>query len=193
MSSAYVRWSIFILATILIVYFLPRKNGREFVYETNRPWAFSLLTAPFDIPVHLDSIRATQVRDSLELRFEPVYFRDNNIEKTALSQFSAQLNSSEEIALSPLERNRLLAQVRKVYESGIVDADTYSRIADLKTPRHKSHTRQCRTIGAYKQIPLGAQSVRIYRQCHERQAILPRYRSVRTRRHSCSKRNHRLG
>ncbi len=134
MSSAYVRWSIFILATILIVYFLPRKNGREFVYETNRPWAFSLLTAPFDIPVHLDSIRATQVRDSLELRFEPVYFRDNNIEKTALSQFSAQLNSSEEIALSPLERNRLLAQVRKVYESGIVDADTYSRIAASRLP-----------------------------------------------------------
>lgn len=133
-NSTYVRWIIFAVATIAIVYFLPRKGGREFAYETNRPWAYSLLTAPFDIPVYLDSIRAAAVRDSLEMRFEPVYFRDNNIEKTALSQFSTLLNSAENINLSPLERNNLLAQVRKVYEAGIVDAATYSAIASAKLP-----------------------------------------------------------
>lgn len=133
-DTAYIRWIIFTVATILIVYFLPRKNGREFSYETNRPWAYSLLTAPFDIPVYLDSIRAAQVRDSLEQRFEPVYFRDNNIEKTALSQFAALLNTSQNLELSPLERNNLLAMVRKVYETGIVEAGTYSDISSGKLP-----------------------------------------------------------
>ncbi|MDE6651646.1 MAG: HDIG domain-containing protein, partial [Paramuribaculum sp.] len=127
-KSAYVRWAVFLVSTILILYFLPRKDGREYTYEVNRPWSYSLLTAPFDIPVYMDSIRAGHVMDSLETRFEPVYYRDPNIEKNALSQFTSRLNVESEVSLSPLEKNALTAQVRKAFEHGIVDADTYKAI-----------------------------------------------------------------
>lgn len=127
-KSAYVRWLAFLVSTILILYFLPRKDGREYTYEINRPWSYSLLTAPFDIPVYMDSIRAEHVKDSLENKFEPVYYREPNIEKNALSQFTSRLNVESEVNLSPLEKNALTAQVRKAFEHGIVDADTYKAI-----------------------------------------------------------------
>lgn len=132
-KATYVRWAVFVAATVLIVYFLPRKNSNSYYYEVNRPWAYSLLTAPFDIPVHLDSVRAAGVRDSIEACFEPVYYRDHNIEKNSLSQFAGRLNAAD-IGLSPLERNRLLDRVRRVYENGIVDAETYSAISQGQLP-----------------------------------------------------------
>ncbi len=127
-KSIYVKWLVFLASTALILYFLPRKDGREYTYEVNRPWAYSLLTAPFDIPVYMDSIRSETVMDSLEARFEPVYYRNPNIEKNALSQFSSRLNLTSGVNLNPLEKNELTAQVRKVFENGIVDAATYKAI-----------------------------------------------------------------
>ncbi|MDE7452655.1 MAG: HDIG domain-containing protein [Paramuribaculum sp.] len=133
-NSTYVRWTAFAVSTILILYFLPRKDGREYTYEVNRPWAYSLLTAPFDIPVYMDSVRAARVMDSLETRFEPVYYREANIEKNALSQFSSRLNTESEVSLSPLEKNSLTAQVRRAFEHGIVDAPTYKAINNGSLP-----------------------------------------------------------
>ncbi|MDE5821847.1 MAG: HDIG domain-containing protein [Paramuribaculum sp.] len=132
--SAYVRGTVFLISTILILYFLPRKDGREYTYEVNRPWSYSLLTAPFDIPVYMDSIRAGHVMDSLESRFEPVYYRNPNIEKNALSQFTSRLNTESDVNLSPLEKNALTAQVRKAFEHGIVDANTYKAINTGELP-----------------------------------------------------------
>ena len=133
-KSAYVRGTVFLISTILILYFLPRKDGREYTYEVNRPWSYSLLTAPFDIPVYMDSIRAGHVMDSLESRFEPVYYRNPNIEKNALSQFTSRLNTESDVNLSPLEKNALTAQVRKAFEHGIVDANTYKAINTGELP-----------------------------------------------------------
>ncbi len=71
-QNSLIKWALFIFAIALTVYLLPKDNGHHYNYEVNRPWAYSLLTAPFDIPVHLDSVRAQAVRDSIERVFEPV-------------------------------------------------------------------------------------------------------------------------
>ena len=56
-----IRSLMFIISVGIILYFLPRKNERQYLYEVNRPWSYSLLTAPFDIPIQLDSIRVQEV------------------------------------------------------------------------------------------------------------------------------------
>lgn len=133
-NSKYSKWVAFLASSFIILYCFPRKDGREYNYEVNRPWAYSLLTAPFDIPVYMDSIRAGIVMDSLESRFEPVYYRNPNIEKNAISQFSSHLNADTDINLSPLEKNALTAQVRRAYELGIVDAQTYKAVNNGNLP-----------------------------------------------------------
>ena len=60
------RALLFFAAVTLIVYFLPRTDKNHYIYEVNRPWSYALLTAPFDIPVHLDSASVAVLKDSID-------------------------------------------------------------------------------------------------------------------------------
>lgn len=128
-SAATLRWIAFAITALAIVYFLPRNNGRQFSYEENRPWAYSLLTAPFDIPVHLDSVRAHQVRDSLEAAFEPVFRRDDEVARNAVSLYSQRLNLDRTSGLTQGQRSQIIAALRRAYEGGIVSPEVYGEIA----------------------------------------------------------------
>ena len=120
------------LATVLLVLWLPRESQNKFNYEINRPWTYSLLTAPFDIPIHLDEVSAKELKDSIDANFEPVYERDLTLEKTNLAEFATRLNNDRPEAdgtrLTPAQRNEVVSRMRQIYESGIVSAEDYERI-----------------------------------------------------------------
>lgn len=127
-SNKLFRILIFLASTALLLFFLPHESANEYTYAVNRPWAYSLLTAPFDIPVHLDSVSAREVKDSIDAAFEPIYMRDLTVEKSMVSQFGSRLNSTAREGLSPADRNRILAAVKQIYEDGIVETDDYDAI-----------------------------------------------------------------
>jgi hypothetical protein len=116
----------FLLGTIIIVWFMPRTSTSTFIYEENRPWNYSLLTAPFDIPVHLDSLSVKQARDSVDKTFIPVYRSDNAACEKIVSDFTSALKSVQ--GVSSATRARLIAKLRELYASGVVDESTYNDI-----------------------------------------------------------------
>ena len=59
--------ALFIAAVAVIYYFLPQNDSDSYNYEVNHPWSYALLTAPFDIPIHLDSVSAASIKDSIPL------------------------------------------------------------------------------------------------------------------------------
>lgn len=126
--NSLIRTALFAATTLLLLFFLPKEAQNEYSYQVNRPWAYSLLTAPFDIPVHMDSVAAGRVKDSIDAVFEPVYIRDISLEKAMVSDFAATLNSTTGKDLTPSERNSLVAMVKTFYDNGIVDTDTYAAI-----------------------------------------------------------------
>lgn len=132
--SRLLRLTLFLAVVAVIVYFLPRTGENHYTYEVNRPWSYPLLTAPFDIPVHLDSVSAQYIRDSIDNAFEPVYNRDIASEKMIISDYALRLNSLQDHPITPDERNRLLEEVKKTFDDGIVDRDTYSRIEAGRLP-----------------------------------------------------------
>ncbi len=121
-----------VVATALLVLCLPRESQKKFNYEINRPWTYSLLTAPFDIPIHLDDVAAKELQDSIDATFEPVFVRDLTLEKTNLAEFATRLNSDREsvegTGLTPAQRNELVERMRQIYDSGIVSAADFERI-----------------------------------------------------------------
>lgn len=135
--------SMAVAATVLLVLCLPRESQNKFNYEINRPWTSSLLTAPFDIPIHLDEEAAKELKDSIDNNFEPVFVRDLTLEKTNLAEFATRLNSDRETAdgavLTPAQRNELVSRMRDIYENGIVSAQDYERI-------HKNNIENVRFI-----------------------------------------------
>lgn len=120
-NVALLRWSVFFAVVLIIFYFLPKSDQNRYRYEVNRPWSYNLLTAPFDIPVHLDSISAQNIKDSLDAHFEPVYFRDRQVEKQIIEEYTRRLNENTQAPINAYQRSILLNELKKIYETGVVD------------------------------------------------------------------------
>ncbi len=125
-SLTALRLAIFAIGTLLIVYFLPRSSQSTYIYEQDRPWNYSLLTAPFDIPVYKDSLSVRHARDSVERAFVPVYKRKGDVAGRVTENLTTALNSVNE--LSADRKKRLVAKVREVFNAGVVDENTYNDI-----------------------------------------------------------------
>lgn len=123
------RALLFIGVAALLWYLLPTEERSKYTYEENRPWAYQLLTAPFDIPVYLDTISAQAIKDSIDATFEPIYKRDPEREKAILSHWSELLSmTSSKITLR--QRALLTEEIKSIYDRGIVDLDTYMKLRD---------------------------------------------------------------
>ena len=47
-NSIIFKSGLFLAAMVLLLLFLPKESENHYTYEMNRPWTYSLLTAPFD-------------------------------------------------------------------------------------------------------------------------------------------------
>lgn len=122
-----------LVAAILIVWLLPRTSTSTYIYEVNRPWNYQLLTAPFDIPVRLDSLSAQEARDSVDRHFIPVFRRNAQVSDDIRSSLSEALTEVQ--GISNTTRSRVVAKVRQVYNDGVVDEDVYSAITNGRLPQ----------------------------------------------------------
>lgn len=115
------------LCTIfIIVWFYPHRNVNQFVYEQGRPWNYAQLIAPFDIPIHPDSLTIKAVRDTLDSRFIPIYTVRDNIVDTIISELP---NSGTAHA------SRLAAYLRKAYANGVISTADMEMVSDGKLPK----------------------------------------------------------
>ena len=114
-------------AAILITYFYPHPESSHYNYEENRPWNYAKLIAPFDIPIHADSATILAARDSLEARFVPVY----QISQLMIDSIVNELPKAE----GKNYRNEIASRLRRIYSSGVVDAQTREKIGDGKLPK----------------------------------------------------------
>lgn len=114
-------------ALIVIVYFYPHPEANRFNYEEGRPWNYTKLIAPFDIPIHPDSATLLAARDTLDARFVPIYQLNQLLIDTIISHLPASQGTH-------LDR-RLGAELRKVYASGVVDMRTKDEISSHRLPK----------------------------------------------------------
>ncbi len=122
---------IFIVATAIVVYFMPGDNKHKYTYELNRPWNYDLLTAPVDIPVYRDSATVKQMIDSIDSELIPIY----RVDPSAKARVTAVITGGA--GLSDATRRRLIDLIDKIYEGGVIDAKTAAVIADGELPEVK--------------------------------------------------------
>lgn len=121
------RLLICLAAAVIITYFYPHPESSHFNYEENRPWNYAKLIAPFDIPIHADSATILAARDSLDAKFVPVY----QINQLMVDSVIAELPKLQ----GTNYHNELAARLRRIYSSGVVDAQTREKIAEGKLPK----------------------------------------------------------
>lgn len=114
-------------ATIVIVYFYPHPEANRYNYEEGRPWNYTKLIAPFDIPIHPDSATLLAAKDSLEARFVPIYELNQLIIDTIVARLPESPGNTY--------RTDLADRLRGIYASGMVDMSTMEQINAKKLPK----------------------------------------------------------
>lgn len=111
-----------LVATVLITFALPRANKESIKYEVGQPWRYSLLTAPFDIPVYYDSITEHRLSDSIRNNMPPYVDINSRTAETVIGSFPNY---------GTVEPNmRILHNtIREIYGRGVVDGTVEARLA----------------------------------------------------------------
>ncbi len=122
------------LASIaILVYCYPDADEQRFQYKAGGVWNYSLLTAPFEIPIPIDSVKAKVQEDSIRAVFVPIYQRDD----AALEAFNRSVRALPTDQLTPEGHralNRMTREVRDAYSRGIIDDESYSKIHSSSSP-----------------------------------------------------------
>lgn len=134
-KSFWAKCLLFVCSVFLIIYFQPETDENHYVYEVSRPWNYPLLTAPYDIPIHLDSISVRKVKDSIDRTFDPVYTRDTGMELRVENDYARRLSNHASSSDERKSLNLLISQLKILYNRGIVDQATYAEIEAGRMPR----------------------------------------------------------
>lgn len=119
-----------IAAVAAIVAALPRTDRTTFSYEEGQPWRYTLLTAPFDIPIYLDSVTYKNMTDSVNANFSPYVFTHRFTQ--------ADVNKKlEEAGIEVVKIGQLSSLITKVYAAGVMPDDLKKQVdaTDSKTVR----------------------------------------------------------
>lgn len=126
-----IRGLLFIVSVLIISFFLPRTDKFQYDYALGKPWSYSLLTAPFNIPINIDSISSKRQKDSITNNFVDIYKLDHGISKREMEKIATQLNK---INVSTYDQYLINKVISEIYKKGIVDSKTYDKIVAGKLP-----------------------------------------------------------
>ncbi|MCI1246317.1 MAG: HDIG domain-containing protein [Prevotella sp.] len=156
------EWAGFISVTaIIIVWFMPRNEGRRFNYDIGKPWMYGSFIARFDFPVYKTDEIVKKEKDSLMRKYQPYYRYHKETETANISRFYHDFKNG--IPGLPKDYVNLIAgRLHQLYQSGIIstpeyntiDKDTTSRIRVIngKVARSTQVNGIYSTITAYEQV-----------------------------------------
>ena len=133
-NSEHNYWRNFATKTILIfitvaiiVWFLPRNEGRQYRYDVGKPWMYGSVIAKFDFPIYKTDETIKQEQDSMMRQFQPYYTINTQTEHEQVQRFLSDYKQG--IPGLPAEYIGLIAQqLHHVYQMGIINTPEYNRI-----------------------------------------------------------------
>ncbi|MEG1586648.1 MAG: HDIG domain-containing protein [Bacteroidales bacterium] len=128
-----IRILLYLAATAIVVYFLPREGKFRYHFQEGKPWKYGLLTASFDFPVYKTDSQIQFERDSIMARYYPYYKMDKTIIKTQLSQLENDYRSSLQKTLSRKDYQYLVTSLRNIYQDGILSANEQQALERSQT------------------------------------------------------------
>lgn len=155
------RISLVVVTVVLIVWFLPRGEGRLFHYDEGRPWTYGELIAKFDFPVFKSEETLQAEHDSVIQNFQPYYNKDATMGTLAVQQFLTAYKDG--LPGVPSQYISIIAnKLSQFYEQGIMEPQEYAtiikdstnqiRIVEGKEANSTNIKSVYSTIGAYEQL-----------------------------------------
>jgi hypothetical protein len=179
------RIALIVTAVVIIVWFLPRKNGPEYQYEVGKPWMYGSLIAKYDFPIYKSEKTIKAERDSMLALYEPYFNYEGDVEQKEINRFLNDYKNG--IPGLPKSFITIIADgLHRLYQQGIMDTPKYSellkdstRMIRIVNGKQASSTQiNCiySTLAAYEQIFLDdilGQQRQILQRCNLNEYIEP--------------------
>ncbi len=123
-----VRTVFFILSVAVLTYFFPREGHTRYIFQEGRPWAYSLLTAPFDFPIYKDEKLIKQEQDSILREFRPIFINDTAVGAKMVREFRDALSAYKDLPIDVSHRVALTNALNETYKDGIISSESYASL-----------------------------------------------------------------
>lgn len=115
----------FVVAILLITYFMPRDTQSHYSYEVNRPWRYGLLTAPFDFHISKSEEKLAAEKDSVLKAFQPYFRGDETIARKVRTQFAQDALAK---SVPSIYVDYVSQKINLVYKAGVLSSEDYERL-----------------------------------------------------------------
>lgn len=126
------KWAVpslaFLVAIVLIVWFMPREEKFNYQFETGKPWKYGLLTAPYDFPIYKDAEVVAQERDSLMAYYRPYVAVDDHLVEVMLSRLRSDYSGRLKDRLPEAWRPHVERLLAAIYQAGVMDSELYNSL-----------------------------------------------------------------
>ena len=127
---------IFIVTVSIITYFMPKEGKFDYEFETNTPWKYGLLQAPFDFPIYKSEQQVQKERDSLLAFYQPYFTVDKNVEKEMQAKLREDYSQKLKYLLPSTDYFRHILQTLKhIYERGVLSNTDAQLLIEDRTQR----------------------------------------------------------
>ena len=120
------RIAILIVATTVLVYFMPREGKFRYFFQEGKPWKYGLLTAPFDFPVYKTDADIEKEQDSIMANFHPYFSINYNIGSSEIKKLDEDYASKKLMHLRPSDYNYLKDALKQIYSAGIISSKNHA-------------------------------------------------------------------
>ena len=124
----------FIGAIALILYFFPREEKSEYVFQEGTPWKYGLLTAAYDFPIYKSEAQLKHEQDSVIKTLRPFFTEESRVGTEQINNFKREHPELLQNAESADAYRYVLQALSEVYKRGIIATDTYNSLIHKGTP-----------------------------------------------------------
>ncbi|MDD6552063.1 MAG: HDIG domain-containing protein [Prevotellaceae bacterium] len=119
------RIGLVFVTVAVIVWFLPRNEGRQFRYDIGKPWMYNSFIAKFDFPVYKTDEAIKHERDSILQTFQPYFNYDPKVEQQQISRFLSDYKDGV-AGLPDGYMNAIVDRLHRLYQAGIMSTPEYN-------------------------------------------------------------------
>ncbi len=124
----------FVGAIALILYFFPREEKSEYVFQEGKPWKYGLLTAAYDFPIYKSEAQLKHEQDSVIKTLRPFFTEESRVGTEQINNFKREHPELLQNAESADAYRYVLQALSEVYKRGIIATDTYNSLIHKGTP-----------------------------------------------------------
>jgi putative nucleotidyltransferase with HDIG domain len=126
MNLLLLKIAIVVVATAIVVYFLPRMGEFNYSYELNQPWHYGTMISTQKFNIQMSDSTLGMKRDSLARSFVPYFTRNLQMEASVKDRLR-RLNADERLT------KHVITMIDSVFQQGVMLGTTYDSLQALGT------------------------------------------------------------